>query len=247
MKKQKSMLTESVKYSILEGKISRYNNEVLNEQFFQNVKQGLSAMGSALGRGLVPGYKGHSGAAAEDFEKDIPEMKALENGLKTVAQKEKALKGMRIGDVDALDGALDQYVTALVDLYGEFKDVVNNKEKRMALPGVFEKLQSTFKTARGTLRQLQQAVADANTKVSQALAGSELASSTVSVPKPKTGIPAASNAPRADMPARARGPLTTGGALRGAGPTAGGLAGGRLEENKVTKKLPSLKEVCKLD
>jgi len=238
MKKQQNMLAESVKYSLLEGKLSRYNNEVLNEQFFQNIKQGLSAMGSAVGRGLVPGYKGYGGATTSDVEKDIPEMKALENGLKTVAQKEKALKGMRIGDVDALDGALDQYVTSLVDLYGEFKDVVDNKEKRMALPGVFEKLQSTFKTARGTLRQLQQAVADANTKISQAIKGSELGQSTVSVPTPRTGIPAASNAPRADMPARARGGLTRG-VTGGFQPT--------MEENKKAKKLPSLKEVCKLD
>lgn len=241
------MLTESVKYSILETKLSRYNNEVLNEQFFQKIGQGLSAMGKSVARSAIPGYKGYGGAETADISKEIPEMKALEAGLKNVKAKETALKGMKIGNVDALDGALDQYVTALVDLYGEFKDVVDNKEKRMALPGVFEKLQSSFKTARSTLRQLQQAVADANTKVSQALKGSELGQSTVSVPSPRTGIPAASNAPRADMPARARGPLTTGGALRGAGPTAGGLAGGRLEENKVTKKLPSLKEVCKLD
>lgn len=245
------MLTESVKYSILERKLSRYNNEVLNEQFFKKLGQGLSAMGSAVGRGLVPGYKGHGGATTSELEKDIPEMKALEAGLKNVKAKEDALKGMKIGNVDALDGALDQYVTALVDLYGEFKDVVDNKEKRMALPGVFEKLQSSFKTARSTLRQLQQAVADANTKVSQALKGSELEQTTVSASS-KKGVaydaeagPAAQR--RGDIPDRARGPLTTGGALRGAGPTAGGLAGGRLEENKVTKKLPSLKEVCKLD
>ena len=232
------MLTESVKYSLLERKLSRYNNEVLNEQFFKKLGQGLSAMGSAVGRGLVPGYKGYSGADAEDFEKDIPEMKALEAGLKNVKARESDLKGMKIGDVDALDGALDQYVTALVDLYGEFKDVVDNKEKRMALPGVFEKLQSTFKTARGTLRQLQQAVADANTKVSQALKGSELGQTTVSNPSQRTGIPAASNAPRADMPARARGGLTRG-VTGGFQPT--------MEENKKAKKLPSLKEVCKLD
>ena len=246
---KKRLLTEIIKVKLLENKLKRYNSEVLNEQFFKKLGQGLSAVGKSIGRSAIPGFTGYGGATTQDLDKEIPEMKALEVGLKNVKSKEDALKGMKIGNIDTLDAALDQYVTALIDVYSEFKDVTSNPEKRMALPGVFEKIESSFKTARATLRQLQQAVSDASEKVSQALRGSELSASTVSVrdQEKKPAMPAAVNAPRADMPARARGALTTGGALRGAGPTAGGLAGGGLRESKKAKKLPSLKEVCKFD
>lgn len=108
-------------------------NHVLNEQFFQKLGQGFSSMAKTLGRAAIPGYQGYGGATSSQLEADIPEMKALSQGLKTVAEKEKALKNMKFGNIDALDGALDQYVTSLIDLYSEFKDIVNNKEKKSSI------------------------------------------------------------------------------------------------------------------
>jgi len=190
------MLNEVVKIKLLEKKLARYNSEVLNEQFFKKLGQGLSAMGKSVARSAIPGYKGYGGASTEDIASEVPEMKALDNGLKAVEAKAKSLKGMNIGNIDALDGAIDQYVTSLVDLYGDFKDVVENKEKQNALPDVLPKLQSAFKTARGMLQQLQIAISDASKKLTQAVQGSELARTTVSVPSPKTGIPAAAGSAR---------------------------------------------------
>lgn len=229
------MLHESKKYHILEEKIVKYN-KVLNEQFFQKLGQGLAAMGKTLGRAAIPGYKGYGGAESYELEAELPEMKALAQGLKTIESKKKELAGVKISNVDRVDSALDQYVSSLIDVYDEFKDIINNPEKAATLPNITQKIQVAFKSAREMLLQLQQAISDASTKISQALKGSKLASSTISVPAPRTGIPGASNAPRADMPARARGSLTTGGALRGAGPTAGGLAGAGLRESRQKKR-----------
>ena len=225
------MLNESKKYRILESKVAKYN-EILNEGFFDKLSQGLSAMGKTLGRAAIPGYKGYGGATSRDLEAEIPEMKALEQGLKSVESKKKDLAGVKLSDIDRVDSALDQYVTSLVDLYTEFKDVVNNPEQAAILPGVTPKMQAAFKDGKEMLRQLQQAVTDASTKVSQAIRGSKLANTTITVPEPRTGIPAADSSRRTDMPVRARGPLTTGGVLRGAGPTAGGLGGIRESRQK---------------
>ena len=190
------MLNEAVKVKLLEKKLARYNSEVLNEQFFKKLGQGLSAIGKSVARSAIPGYKGYGGASTEDIASEVPEMKALDNGLKAVEAKAKSLKGMNIGNIDALDGAIDQYVTSLIDLYGDFKDVVENTEKQNALPDVLPKLQSAFKTARGMLQQLQIAISDASKKLTQAVQGSELARTTVSVPSPRTGIPAAAGSAR---------------------------------------------------
>lgn len=227
------MLQEAKKYRILENKVARYN-KILNEGFFDKLSQGFSAMGKTLGRAAIPGYKGYGGAESYELEAELPEMKALAQGLKTVESKKKELAGVKLSDVDRVDSALDQYVTSLLDLYTEFKDVVDNSEKASTLPNVMPKLQTAFKDGREMLRQIQQAVTDASTKISQALKGSKLAASTVTVPAPRTGIPAADSGRRTDMPARARGPLTTGGSLRGAGPTAGGLGG--IRESKQKKR-----------
>ena len=200
------MLNEAVKVKLLEKKLARYNSEVLNEQFFKKLGQGLSAIGKSVARSAIPGYKGYGGASTEDIASEVPEMKALDNGLKAVEAKAKSLKGMNIGNIDALDGAIDQYVTSLIDLYGDFKDVVEDVEDvedrekqnalRDALPDVLPKLQSAFKTARGMLQQLQIAISDASKKLTQAVQGSELARTTVSVPSPRTGIPAAAGGAR---------------------------------------------------
>lgn len=233
------MLNESKKYRILESKVAKYN-EILNEGFFDKLSQGLSAMGKTLGRAAIPGYKGYGGATSRDLEAEIPEMKALEQGLKSVESKKKDLAGVKLSDIDRVDSALDQYVTSLVDLYTEFKDVVNNPEQAAILPGVTPKMQAAFKDGKEMLRQLQQAVTDASTKISQALKRSKLASSTITVPKRRGVVYDAEEAPdarsRPGMAARARGPLTTGGPLRGAGPTAGGLAGAGLRESKQKKR-----------
>lgn len=233
------MLNEVKKYRILESKVAKYN-EVLNEGFFDKLTQGLSAMAKTLGRAAIPGYQGYGGAESYELEEEIPEMKALEQGLKSVESKKKDLAGVKLSDIDRVDSALDQYVTSLINLYDEFKDVIDNPEKAAALPKIMPRMQTVFKDARALLRQLQQAVTDASTKVSQAIKNSKLSSSTITVPKPRGVVYDAEEAPdartRPGMAARARGPLTTGGPLRGAGPTAGGLAGGGLRESKQKKR-----------
>lgn len=226
-----ALLHEAKKYRILENKVAKYNR-VLNEGFFDKLSQGFSAMGKTLGRAAIPGYQGYGGATTRDIDAEIPEMKALEQGLKSVESKKKALAAVKLSDIDRVDSALDQYVTSLVDLYTEFKDVVDDPEKAAVLPGVMPKMQAVFKDGKEMLRQLQQAVTDASTKVSQAIRGSKLANTTITVTEPRTGIPAADSSRRTDMPVRARGPLTTGGVLRGAGPTAGGLGGIRESRQK---------------
>jgi hypothetical protein len=204
------MLNEAVKVKLLEKKLARYNSEVLNEQFFKKLGQGLSAIGKSVARSAIPGYKGYGGASTEDIASEVPEMKALDNGLKAVEAKAKSLKGMNIGNIDALDGAIDQYVTSLIDLYGDFKDVVengeNDGEKQNALPDVLPKLQSAFKTARGMLQQLQIAISDASKKLTQAVKGSELAITTKSIPSRPTGIPAAAGSARPESYGGAAGP-----------------------------------------
>lgn len=215
-----------------ETKLSKYN-QILNEGFFDKLGQGFSAMAKTLGRAAIPGYQGYGGTTTRELEADIPEMKALAQGLKTVAEKESALKRMNLSNIDALDGALDQYVTALIDVYSEFKDIANDPEKSEVLPGVMPRLQQAFKDSREMLRQLQQAVSDASGKVSQALKGSTLAASTISVPKPKQGIPSVTDtAPRNLGPASRPGQYQRGRFLAGAG-TAGGTGG--LREVKRRK------------
>lgn len=204
------------KYQILSEKVTGYNEQVLNEQFFKRLGQGISSLGRTFRQDLQPGYAKQGGARSFELEAELPEMKALQAGLKTVSQKEKTLKGMKIGDIDALDGAIDQYVTSLIDLYQEFKDIVNNPEKREQLPNIMPQVEKAFKDARNMLQQLNTAIADASQKISGAIKGSELAKRTLTVPKPRAGVPlqpGVSNvsAPRTDIPARARGKLTTGG------------------------------------
>lgn len=220
---QKKLINEvrkSKELQLLETKITKYNH-VLEEQIFKKLGQ---AVGSMFG----------GGATEKDLVKQVPEMKALEVGLKNVEAKKKALASMKVGSVDALDGGLDQYVTSLVDLYGEFGDYINDKDKQSVLPEIMEKVKATFKDARVFLQQLQSAVSDASSKVSKALKGSELAASTVTVPAPKTGIPAAPGAAR---------PETYQGAARmsrGARGVGGSFGAQGLAE---TKKAPSLKEL----
>jgi len=207
-------MNKALGYKILSEKVTGYNTHVLNEQFFQRLGQGIYSLARTFRQDLQPGYTKQGGARSFELEKEIPEMKALQVGLQTVAQKEKTLKNMKLGNIDALDGAIDQYVTALIDLYQEFKDVVNNPEKSKALPNVMPQIEKAFKDARLLMRQLNTAIADASEKINAAVKGSALAKSTVSVPKP-SGVAYQGtgpvNAPRGDIPARARGKLTTGG------------------------------------
>lgn len=228
------MLHEAKRYRLLENKVAAYN-KLLNEGFFDKITQGLSSMGKTLGRAAIPGYQGYGGTTSRELDADIPEMKALAQGLKTVEKQKSDLGKVKLSDIDRVDAALDQYVTALVDLYTEFSDVINDPEKAAALPNVMPKMKAAFKDGKEMLRQLQVAVSDASTKISQAIKGSKLASATVTVPSPRMGIPAADSGRRTDMPARARTPLTTGGVLRGSG-TLGGLAGGGLRESKQKKR-----------
>lgn len=240
IKREKIMLEAAIlhevkRYRILENKVAAYN-ELLNEGFFDKIKQGFSSMGKTIGRAAIPGYRGYGGTESSELEEELPEMKALAQGLKTVENQKKALAGVKLSDIDRVDSALDQYVTSLVDLYTEFKDVLDNPEKSAVLPKVMPRLQTVFKDGKEMLRQLQVAVSDASTKISQAIKGSKLASATVTVPRPRGVVYDAdagpANARRTEMPTRARGPLTTGGPLRGAGPTAGGLAAVRESKQK---------------
>lgn len=51
-------------------------------------------MGRTFRQDLQPGYAKQGGARSFELEAELPEMKALQAGLKTVSQKEKTLKGM---------------------------------------------------------------------------------------------------------------------------------------------------------
>lgn len=254
-KQQQKVLTEAV---LLEN---YYKLNIISEdsgKYAKLIEQGILNRLKTVAKQTVGSWPGFGveagGESPEEVEMQHPEnaakMKAFQSDLKNVQAKEKALREKKIGNnVLDLDNAMYYYVDSLIDLYGKHKDIINDENKSEVFPDMFQKLKATFETARSILGSIQKAAGEAASKISQALKGSKLEISLpkTNIAKAPSSAGTALNIPRGDMPARARGPLTTGGALRGAGPTAGGLAGGRLEENKVTNKLPSLKEVCKLD
>jgi hypothetical protein len=256
-KQQQKVLTEAV---LLEN---YYKLNIISEnsgKYAKLIEQGILNRLKTVAKQTVGSWPGFGveagGDSPEEIEMQHPEnaakMKVFQSDLKNVQAKEKALREKKIGNnVLDLDNAMYYYVDSLIDLYGKHKDIINDEKKSEVFPDMFQKLKAAFETARSILGSIQKAAGEAASKISQTLKGSKLAGE---LSLPKTNIAKAPssagtalNTPRGDISARARGPLTTGGALRGAGPTAGGLAGGRLGENKVTKKLPSLKEVCNLD
>lgn len=203
--------------------------DVLSEKFFSKIGQGLSAMGKSLSRAFLD-TKGHGGATTADIAAEIPEMKALDKGLKAVNAAAKSAKSKKISDTDAVGVALMDYVKSLTDLYSEFKSIETDEKARRALPDVMPKIADAFKDAREFIGRIAIEAQNASEALYGALRGSEV----LKMSEPETGGAVALDADvknagsrRGDISARARGKQTTGGALAGAGPTAGGLAGGR--------------------
>lgn len=203
--------------------------DVLSEKFFSKIGQGLSAMGKSLSRTFLD-TKGHGGATTADIAAEIPEMKQLDKGLKAVSAAAKAAKSKKISDTDAVGVALMAYVKSLTDLYSEFKSIETDEKARRALPDVMPKIADAFKDAREFIGRIAIEAQNASEALYGALRGSEI----LKMSEPETGGAVALDADvkdvgarRGDISARARGKQTSGGALAGAGPTAGGLAGGR--------------------
>lgn len=203
--------------------------DVLSEKFFSKLGQGLSAMGKSLSRSFLD-TKGYGGATTADLAEEIPEMKALDKGLKAVNAAAKAAKSKKVSDTDAMGVSLMAYVKALTDLYGEFKSLETDEKAKRALPDVMPKLADAFKDAREFIGRIAIEAQNASEELYSALRGSEI----LKLSEPETGGAVALDtdvknvgARRGDMPARARGKQTSGGALAGAGPTAGGIAGSR--------------------
>ena len=80
------------KYQILSEKVTGYNEQVLNEQFFKRLGQGISSLGRTFRQDLQPGYAKQGGARSFELEAELPEMKALQAGLKPFLKKKKPLK-----------------------------------------------------------------------------------------------------------------------------------------------------------
>lgn len=243
---KKKILTEAIllenyyKLSIISENSGKYAN-LIEQGILNRLKRvAKQTVGSWPGFGVEAG--GESPTQVElQHPENAAKMKAIEADLKNVAAKEKELRNMKIGnDVLALDNAMYHYVDSLISLYGKHKDIINDEKAGDVFPGAFEKLKSSFETARSILKSIQKAAGESATKISQALKGSKLeekmpkASVAQAAPKAGTDI----SRPRQDMPARAR-PTLSRGVTAGFQPT--------MEENKKAKKLPSLKEVCKLD
>ena len=92
------------------------------------------------------------------------------------------------------------------------------------------KLSAAFKDAREFIGRVAIEAQNASEELYKALRGSEL----LKMSEPETGGAVAldtdvssASAKRGDISGRARGKQTSGGALAGAGPTAGGIAGSR--------------------
>ena len=218
--------------SLLAEKITAYQRHVLNEGFFDKVKQighGISAGAKALGQEYIPGYKGAGGASTQDLDAQLPEMKALQQSLKLVDNAKNKLLNIKLSDIDNLDVAMDSYVQTLIDLFTEFKDVSENPEKSAALPNVSTNITAAFKTGRELIDKLKRACTDSYNRLMQGIGGrdSTIAKGSFSLPPPRRGVPGVANAkaPRQDMGASSAavarsGQAATGntaGALRGAG------------------------------
>ncbi len=218
--------------ALLAEKITAYQRHVLNEGFFDKVKQigqGISTGAKALGREYIPGFKGAGGASTGDLDAELPEMKALQQSLKLVDNAKSKLLNFKLSDLGGLDVALDSYVQTLIDLFAEFKDVSENPEKSSTLPNVSIKITAAFKEGRELIAGFKQALTDASSRLMKGIGGgdSTIAKGSFSLPPPRQRVPGVDNAkaPRQDMGASSAavsrsGQAATGntaGALRGAG------------------------------
>ena len=239
-KQQQKVLTEAV---LLEN---YYKLNIISEnsrKYAKLIEQGILNRLKTVAKQTVGSWPGFGveagGESPEEIEMQHPEnaakMKAFQSDLKNVQAKEKALREKKIGNnVLELDNAMYYYVDSLIDLYGKHKDIINDEKKSEVFSDMFQKLKSAFETARSILGSIQKAASEAASEISQTLKGSKLE---ISLPKTNIAKAPSSAGTALNIP---RGPRLSAGARRR-------LAGGRLEENKVTKKLPSLKEVCKFD
>lgn len=218
--------------ALLAEKITAYQRHVLNEGFFDKVKQigqGISTGAKALGREYVPGFKGAGGASTQDLDAELPEMKALQQSLTLVNNAKSKLLNFKLSDLDGLDVALDSYVQTLIDLFTEFKDVSENPEKSSALPEVSIKITDAFKEGRALIAGFKRALDDGRHRLMAGIGGrdSTVAKGSFALPAPRRGVPGVDNAKasRGDMGASSAavgrsGQAATGntaGALRGAG------------------------------
>lgn len=208
--------------------------DMLNEKFFSKIGQGLSAMAKSLKRAAIDRgpvtADSEGGATTADLSEELPEMQELNKGLKAVSAAAKAAKSKKVSDTDAVGVALMNYVKSLTDLYSNFKSVEKSEKAQRELPDVMPRLASAFKDAREFIGRISIEANNASEELYNALRGSSL----LKMSEPESGGAIALDtgvtnvgAKRGDMPGRARGRQTTGGALAGAGPTAGGLAGSR--------------------
>jgi len=149
---------------ILAEKINSYQRLVLNEGFFDKIKQlgqGVASGAGALGREYVPGFKGQGGATTADLAAELPEMKELKVNLRKIDQMKNKLLNMKLSDVKGVDVALDWYVQTLVDTFEQWKHVTEG-EGSDALPEIAEQVTAAFKTAKTLIASLMNAFDDAN-------------------------------------------------------------------------------------
>lgn len=192
--------------SLLAEKITAYQRHVLNEGFFDKIKQigqGISTGAKALGREYIPGFKGAGGASTQDLDAELPEMKALQQSLELVNNAKSKLLNFKLSDLGGLDVALDSYVQTLIDLFAEFKDVSENPEKSSTLPNVSIEITAAFKEGRELIAGFKQALTDASSRLMKGIGGgdSTIAKGSFSLPPPRRGVPGVANAkaPRPDM------------------------------------------------
>ena len=169
-KEQRNIIQESRQEAIvgakrlLAEKINNYQTLVLNEGFFDKVKQlgqGVASGAKSLGREYVPGFSGHGGATTSDLDAEIPEMKQLKANLAKVEQMKNKLVNLKLVDIKGIDAALDWYVQTLVDTFDAWKHITE-KEGQNALPEVVDKITAAFKTAKTLIAGLMKAFDDAN-------------------------------------------------------------------------------------
>ncbi len=151
--------------SLLAEKINNYQKLVLNEGFFDKVKQlgqGIASGARALGSELIPGMSGASGGAtAADLFSELPEMKQLKISLKKVEQVKNKLLSFKLNDVKGIDAALDTYVQTLVDTFEQWKHVTEGEDSNV-LPEIVNQVTAAFKTAKILIAGLMKAFDDAN-------------------------------------------------------------------------------------
>lgn len=143
---------------LLAEKINSYQTLVLNEGFFDKIKQ--------LGQGVASGAKAlmggaSGGATAADLSAELPEMKQLKVSLNKVEQMKNKLLSFKLSDIKGIDASLDTYVQTLVDTFEEWKHVTES-EGSNTLPEVVEQVTAVFKTAKTLIAGLMKAFDDAN-------------------------------------------------------------------------------------